>query len=239
VTRNIAVTRQFMRAKLVLCGVPIALVVFFGGHAALAQSLSWTPAQISLLPTVVQLPTEDAPVKGLSLNLYYGVQPSVSGLQLGLVSEVETDLKGVDLNMISLTGKDVRGMQFALVNYVEVDAKGVQLGGFSNLTKGALTGAQLSVGNASGSGRGVQMGFFNSGGTEFGGMQLGAVSLVTGKLRGVQFNGAVSLAMEECSGLQMGMLMNYANAGGCLQIGLLNFSPKGFLPVFPLFNLSR
>lgn len=238
VTRKIAIPRRFMCSKSAVWVVPFALLGLVVGDAALAQSLSWTPAQVSLLPSVVQLPTEDAPVKGLSLNLYYGAQPSVSGLQLGLISEVESELKGIDLDMISLARQNVSGMQTALVNFVGADAKGVQVGALSNQTTAALTGAQLGLANASGSGRGVQLGFFNSGGTEFGGGQLGGVSLVSGKLRGAQL-GAVSLAMEECSGFQMGMLMNYAKAGGCLQIGLLNFSPKGFLPVFPLFNLSR
>jgi hypothetical protein len=196
-------------------------------------------AQVSVLPTVVQLPTEDAPVRGFSLNLYYGVQPSVSGLQLGLISEVENDLKGVDVGLVSLTGKSATGMAFAVVSYVEENMTGVQLGMWANQAGGKLTGAQMGLGNGTSTGRGLQTGVFNSGGTEFVGAQLGVVSMVSGKVRGTQLNLASSVASEECAGLQLGMLFNYSASGRCLQIGLVNWNPKGFLPYFPLFNYSR
>lgn len=35
-------------------------------------------------------------------------------------------------------------------------------------------------------------------------------------------------------GLQLGLV----NVGGCIQIGFLNFNPKGFIPCFPIINFS-
>lgn len=238
-TRNFAAIHSFICSKPILSSIPIMIVCALASHPAAAQSLSYTAAQVSFLPTVVQLPTEDAPVRGFSLNLYYGVQPSVSGLQVGLINEEEAELKGVDLGMVSLVGKSMVGVDAALVSYVEEEVTGAQLGMWSNQAKGKLTGAQFGLGNGAASGQGVQLGIFSSGGSEFVGGQLGAVGLVTGKLRGAQLNAAASIASEECSGLQMGMLFNYSASGRCLQIGLVNWNPKGFLPYFPLFNYSR
>ena len=42
------------------------------------------------------------------------------------------------------------------------------------------------------------------------------------------------------NGCQGGMtVVNIAREGAALQLGLLNFNPKGFLPFFPFFNFSK
>ena len=44
--------------------------------------------------------------------------------------------------------------------------------------------------------------------------------------------------MAVCNGIQIALLNRARELKG-LQIGLLNFNERGFLPVFPLFNIGR
>ena len=67
------------------------------------------------------------------------------------------------------------------------------------------------------------------------------VSLLWGRLEklasGCQFACGYANAAKIVNGCQVAVV-NIARDGAALQIGLLNWNPKGFLPFFPFFNFS-
>lgn len=67
------------------------------------------------------------------------------------------------------------------------------------------------------------------------------VSLLWGRLEklasGCQFACGYANAAKIVNGCQVSVV-NVAREGAALQIGLLNWNPKGFLPFFPFFNFS-
>ena len=68
------------------------------------------------------------------------------------------------------------------------------------------------------------------------------VSLLWSRCARVQNGAAVSFGYTNVSVLQNGCqcgVVNIAREGSALQLGLLNFNPKGFLPFFPFFNFSK
>ncbi len=67
------------------------------------------------------------------------------------------------------------------------------------------------------------------------------ISVLWGRVENVR--GGCQTAIGYCNankvinGCQVSMV-NIAREGAALQVGLLNFNPEGFLPVFPFFNLA-
>lgn len=67
------------------------------------------------------------------------------------------------------------------------------------------------------------------------------VSLLWGRIEkahGCQFAFGYSNAKKVINGPQLAVV-NVAREGAALQIGLLNWNPKGFVPFFPFFNFSK
>lgn len=150
-------------AKLVV--VVLLSVWAFSAHAA-----EWTPFQLSLVKPV-QLFPEETKVEGLRLNLIYGVNKDVTGLDLGIVNEVTGTTKGVQaaymlggnishdlygaqvvygFGGVNVASGEANGLQiagiFGGVNWVE-EFNGVQLSGvLGGINKAAnLTGLQVTV----------------------------------------------------------------------------------------------
>jgi hypothetical protein len=127
------------------------------------------------------------------------------------------------LSILRGANRDVRGLDLGATTLTKGKLRGLQLAG-ANEVKGDCTGMQVGVfvnyvegrlsvvqlsGLAAHAGRGT-------------GVQIASVMARAKKLRGFQF--ALITVAEEMKGLQL---------------GLLNFNEKGFLPVFPLFNFGR
>jgi hypothetical protein len=111
--------------------IVILLSVFaFSAHAA-----EWTPFQLSLVKPV-QLFPEETKVEGLRLNLIYGVNKEVTGLDLGIVNEVTGTTKGVQAAYI-LGGNISRDLYGAQIVY--------GLGGV-NVASGQANGLQIAAG---------------------------------------------------------------------------------------------
>lgn len=68
------------------------------------------------------------------------------------------------------------------------------------------------------------------------------VSLIMGLVgdRAFGYQGAIGYCRTKkmINGVQAA-IVNVAEDGAALQIGLLNWNPKGFLPFFPFFNFSK
>lgn len=97
-----------------------------------ASAGGFTPAQISLLPDGAQLPTSDVPVRGISLNPYFGMQKSVTGAELGVLNFIDGDLKGAGVGLANATTANVVGAQLSAMNVVGGKLDGVQIGALAS-----------------------------------------------------------------------------------------------------------
>ena len=135
--------------------------------------------------------------------------------------------------------RSVEGLRLSILRGANRDVSGLDLSGVATRTLGSLRGLQIAAANeVDGDGTGFQIGLFTSyveG--RFSGLQLSGIAARTGQGSGGQIAAVLSDAIE-WKGFQIA-LVNRAQAGKGLQIGLLNFNGRGFLPVFPLFNFGR
>jgi len=142
--------------------------LFFPGICRAEQI---TSLQVSLFDPL-QVCADDYSVDGFRLNIIYGVNQDVGGVDLGIVNDTRHNAHAFEWGMVNLVKEDFSGFQLGLFNQVRHDAKGVQLGVLANRTKGSCEGLQASV-------------FFNDAKEEMRGVQLGLVN-TTGSLYGLQ-----------------------------------------------------
>ena len=103
------------------------------------------PIQIALF-TPIQIFPEDNTIEGLRLNLVYGRNASVNGLDIGMFNHITKGVsKGVQFGVLGLVDADFTGLQFNIVN----------------VTRGKFEGLQLGFVNFAGSIKGLQIGFVN------------------------------------------------------------------------------
>jgi hypothetical protein len=119
------------------------------------------PIQLSLV-TPIQIFPESDTIGGVRLNLLYGRNVSVIGLDIGLVNHVTT-------------GK-FTGLQHGLVGIADSDFMGVQHGGV-NVTQGRCEGLQWGMVNYAHEMSGLQFGFVNYART-MKGVQIGLVNII-------------------------------------------------------------
>jgi hypothetical protein len=119
--------------------------------------------------TPIQFRDESLSISLLRLNLIYGRNVSVQGLDLGLVNHC--------------TGGTSVGLQYGLVGYNEGNFAGWQYHAV-DVVKGRFVGLQSGMLNMMGNGEGVQWGLVNVA-TEVGGLQLGLVNY-TQRMYGLQ-----------------------------------------------------
>jgi hypothetical protein len=97
-------------AKLIglLC---LALILVPGSSGAQEK-----PIQLSFIGPTMQLVDDDADIKGLRLNLIYGINRNVTGLDYGLVNRVRGDLKGFQGSLVGLAEGSFTGWQHNVIN---------------------------------------------------------------------------------------------------------------------------
>lgn len=135
-----------------------ALVAALFPMQAQAQSKFF---QLSLV-TPVQIFPERTPIEGIRLNLLYGRNVSVQGLDVGLVNHTTTGhFKGVQWGMVGIADADFDGFQDNAVNVV----------------KGRVEGFQWGIVNYAVSASGFQLGLVNYAGTMHG-LQIGLVNII-------------------------------------------------------------
>lgn len=156
----------------------------------------------------LQLVDASEDVRGLRINIVYGENANMSGVDLGIVN--------------STTG-DFAGFGWAPgANLVEGSAVGVQWSWLYSHTAGEFTGWQSGlVSRVGGAGSaGLQSGWINLVESDFTGVQLGL------------FNRA-----ESVKGLQLGFVNWAERLDGGLQIGLVNYAKNSDLfPILPIVN---
>lgn len=117
------------------------------------------PIQLSLV-TPIQIFPETDPIAGLRLNLLYGRNVSVTGLDLGLVNHTTTGTsKGLQYGLVSIADSDFMGWQYSWVNVTQGRCEGLQWG-FVNYTN-EMSGLQLGFVNYARTMKGLQIGLVN------------------------------------------------------------------------------
>ncbi len=129
--------------------------------------------QLALVKPIQIFPERDR-ISGVRLNLIYGSNVSVVGLDVGLVNRTTTGIaKGVQFGVVGVADNGFAGWQANLVNYVNTRFEGFQYGlvnvageasgfqvSFVNITE-HVTGLQLSLVNYTKRMRGIQIGLVN------------------------------------------------------------------------------
>jgi len=139
-----------------LASLVVAIIIV----AALSVSASnQRPFQLSLV-TPIQIYPDNYSINGLRINLLYGRNASVVGLDWGLINHTTTGLsQGLQLGMVNLNDADYTGLEYGFVNVTTANVKGMQWG-FVN-TAGFANGLQLGFVNYAQSMKGLQIGLVN------------------------------------------------------------------------------
>jgi len=142
------------------------VALLLAGTVSVAHAQS--PIQISLV-TPVQIVPADKAIAGVRLNILYGTNTAVVGLDVGLVNKT--------------TGGPSKGLQWGGVNLVTGTFAGWQ-NGWVNVQRGAFEGLQTAAVNVSGPVEGLQWALYNSS-TDMHGLQLAVVNYAR-QIHGVQ-----------------------------------------------------
>ena len=153
----------------------VAVVLLFCAVLSV-KAADWTPLQISIWPSRFQVAPEDVRVSGLKLNLPFGGNDSITGLDIGLASTSQK-CSALQVNvLINRVHDEFSGWQIGLINQDE-NANGVVIG-IWNVTADCMRGVQVGVMNSAMETHGVQIGLINY--TEFmTGFQIGLVNIIT------------------------------------------------------------
>jgi hypothetical protein len=212
-----------------------------------------TPFQASLF-SPVQLFTSDTPVYGMRLNVIYGEQAQVWGLDVGTANRITSSAIGLQIGGVNW-GRDFTGLQIGSFNLNDSDEPSRQLGmrvnlpygeqakfwgfdvGMFNITTMDMRGFQIAIINANhGTARGLMIGVGNSVQKDFTGFQLGLVNIIEGDSNSVQMGFAN--AAGEGARVQLG-ISNFAKSLKGVQIGLININEaRSPLLVMPLVNVG-
>ena len=142
-----------MTQKIILSVAVLILVLPFAGAA---QS---KPINVALF-NPVQIFPEDNSITGLRINLIYGKNVSMTGLDWGLVNDVGTGgFTGLQWGIVNLSDGDVAGMQGGWVNYDKKNVEGFQYGWFNR--GDYVNGFQLGLVNYAETMKGLQIGIVN------------------------------------------------------------------------------
>ena len=219
-----------------------------------AFSWTWTPLQLSVWEPV-QLFPEKFNVYGIRMNLPYGRNQNVTGLDIGGVNVVADQQTGGQLGLINLS-QNFTGVCAGLMSHTN-NLRGLHLG-LSNTAKDSLCGVQVAgLMNLADHVKGVQVhcGIFGNGAVRVDGTQsvLLAGYNLTDELNGTQlamfgFNYAnesihgVQFALfynyvKNLNGLQMG-LVNVCESLSGVQIGLVNIVRQEKMTIMPVLNFN-
>ena len=103
----------------------VLLAVAFVNISFIVSARADAPVSISLY-NPLQIIHEDDNVKGLRVNLIYGANVDVSGIDVGIVNRTYGTQKGFQMGLFNDTA-NFHGLQFGLVNKA-YHLEGVQLG---------------------------------------------------------------------------------------------------------------
>ena len=211
-----------------LCLLPASLAI-------VAPGCSWTPVQVAVLDPMQVAPPEDD-VYGVRVNLIYGRNANVYGLDVGVWNEVvQSEGALTTLWQEADTESDGRAAGLRLGIYdVTREMWGAQIGGMISMARADMKGIQLAgVMSGAGEARGIQCSLFANVARKAEGMQLGIGMMnMAGALQGLQVGPCENTA-DKMQGLQVGWFINGANRAQGGQVAPLNLClkrPAGRLP---------
>jgi len=205
-----------------------ALIAAFAASPALAEE-SATPSSAAPGSTTapiavalwnpVQTSDENTSIHGLRLDLPYGKNYDVRGLDFGFASQTTRNLTGASFTLGSTVGHDVLGVQSGFVLAV---------------AGGTVYGLQEGIYSEAKSLHGAQFGVVTQVNQRSYGARFAAVNLGDDH-EGAEF-GIVNYS-KRSNGFQLG-IVNVTEQLHGVQIGLVNVAKNGFLPVFPVLNAA-
>lgn len=128
--------------------------------AGMVAASAGMPLQIGLFGGNAQICAPETEITGLRLNMVYGENDDVAGLDLGIVGGAAS-VSGLRLNVVNLSDEHSGGVELGLIN----------------VAKGEMVGWQCGIYNYAGSMRGFQLGLINRCG-ELYGIQIGLVNMI-------------------------------------------------------------
>ena len=132
----------------------------------------------------IQTTSECDFINGVRINLIYGSNCSVVGLDLGLVNRLSNNMTGYQVGLVNIVGNDLVGTQIGALNQVCGNGLGFQHG-IVNMVQGHFSGIQDAfLLNSACSVCGVQSGAINYT-EELTGFQFGIINY-TNRLSGIQ-----------------------------------------------------
>jgi hypothetical protein len=162
-----------------LCAlVLLALVFVHAGplRAADEPAGGTKPIQIALW-NPVQIFPEDTSILGVRLNLLYGLNRNMTGLDIGIGNHTKGDEKGLQYGLVGFVEGSFRGWQNNAFNYSET-FYGFQHGFYNGAH--TATGFELGFVNITQDMHGFQLGIFNMTQTLYG-LQIGIINVVQQK----------------------------------------------------------
>ena len=140
----------------VLAIVGACVVLSAAGHPLYAQAKEH-PVNLALVTPIQVFPATDA-IKGVRLNVIYGKNVAMTGLDIGIANHVTGLTKGVQWGLVNITESGM-GWQNGFVNVAEAEFEGLQWGAFNSA--GRINGLQVAVVNYAQRANGVQIGLVN------------------------------------------------------------------------------
>lgn len=158
-----------------ICSVCCFILLLVGLIPSDIKAQDQKPIQISLIAPVQLYPVETS-IKGLRINLIYGKNESVAGLDIGLINEAGS-FKGLQYGAVGITESEFVGWQNHFVNISNGSVQGAQTGLVN--TSHETKGFQYGLVNHADMMNGVQLGIVNYARQMSRGLQVGFVNIIT------------------------------------------------------------
>ncbi len=183
----------------------------------------------------MQYPCEESVINGFRFSAIYTYNEGVNGLDCGVICDSGlTGGRGLQIAMVNRTAGIMNGLSLGLVNVAETEMNGVQISLYNQAGTDSLDNAGASYTNS----HGVQCGFVNAADSIFRGLQVGMINISNTLFKGLQF-GFINLSeppSDVFNDFESKEFIEEKKKRSCVQIGFLNFNPKGVFPVTLLIN---
>ena len=145
--------------------------------ASAVRAFDTTPLQIGIWPPTLQIVPPEINVSGLKLNLPYGGNNDIVGVDLGICS-TSNNTSAFQVNpLFNLVEDDYKGFQVSLFNLCG-NSSGIQIGVIMNSTDRVASGLQIGIINSALEMNGVQIGIVNYSNFMVG-VQIGLANIIT------------------------------------------------------------
>ena len=152
----------------------LMLALLLVSVGVVSHAYDTTPLQVSVWPPNLQVVTPEIDVSGLKLNLPYGGNNRITGVDLGFASTSD-NCSALQINLLNMVSERYSGVQVGVFNLCG-ESRGCQVG-LLNTTDQNASGLQVALINSTIEMTGVQVGLINI--TDFMiGFQIGIVNII-------------------------------------------------------------